>query len=116
MQQMTSFESGRLQLDQEPLNLHALVDEVLEVIQPECEQVGITLRNEIDPTTPDVLADSDRMTQVLLNLLDNARRYTPSGGSITIGARVERDDRAKWLSVWVSDTGTGISSSELPYI
>ena len=93
MQQMTSLESGRLQLDQEPLDLHALVDEVLEVIQPECEQVGITLHNEIDPTTPAVLADSDRMTQVLLNLLDNARRYTLAGGSIRIGARLNASNR-----------------------
>ena len=42
MQQMTSLESGRIQLDQEPLDLHTLVDEVLEVILPECEQVGIS--------------------------------------------------------------------------
>jgi signal transduction histidine kinase len=92
MQQMTSLESGRIQLDQEPLDLHTLVDEVLEVILPECDQVGIFLRNEIDPTTPSVLADSDRMTQVLLNLLDNARRYTPAGGSITIGASLNDSD------------------------
>src|SRR6266566_7777336 len=92
MQQMTSLESGRIQLDQEPLNLHTLVDEVLEVIRPECEQVGISLHNEIAPTTPAVLADSDRMTQVLLNLLDNARRYTPAGGSITIGANINDSD------------------------
>ena len=92
MQQMTSLELGRIQLDQEPLDLHTLVDEVLEVILPECDQVGISLRNEIDPTTPPVLADSDRMTQVLLNLLDNARRYTPAGGSITIGASLNDRD------------------------
>src|SRR6266568_7202673 len=92
MQQMTSLESGRIQLDQEPLDLHTLVDEVLEVILPECEQVGISLRNEINPTTPAVLADSDRMTQVLLNLLDNARRYTHAGGSITIGASLNDSD------------------------
>lgn len=165
MQQMTSFESGRIQLDREPLDLHALVNEVLEVIRPECEQAGISLRNEIAPTTPAVLADSDRMTQVLLNLLDNARRYTPAGGSITIGARIKDGDlqtrrpqsqlqhdqeihalhtkteraqpwsqqgkplhfgnieapapidtRAKWLTVWVSDTGTGIDAGDLPYI
>lgn len=116
MQQMTSLESGRVQLDREPLDLHTLVDEVLAVIQPECEQAGVCLYNEIAPTTPAVLADSDRMTQVFLNLLDNARRYTPAGGSITIGARVVGDAGAKWLSVWVSDTGTGISASELPYI
>jgi len=165
MQQMTLLESGRIQLDQEPLDLHTLVDEVLEVILPECEQVGISLRNEIDPTTPAVLADSDRMTQVLLNLLDNARRYTPVGGRITIGAKIKdgelqtwrpspeyqydegthaqhlqaegaqawrpqgeplhfrnveaptrMDIRNKWLTVWVSDTGTGINASDLPYI
>jgi two-component system sensor histidine kinase BaeS len=96
MQQMTSLESGRLQLDQEPLDLQTLVDEVLEVIRPECEQVGITLRNEIAPTIPAVLADSDRMTQVLLNLLDNARRYTPAGGSITIGASINDGDLQTW--------------------
>ncbi len=155
MQQMSSFESGRLQLDKEPLDLHVLVDEVLEVIRAECEQAGISLHNEIAPTTPAVLADSDRMTQVLLNLLDNARRYTPAGGSIAIGARIKDvdmqtwhqqsqhqqeagtlpwrppgaplhfvkaeapapiDTRTKWLTVWISDTGTGINASDLPSI
>jgi two-component system, OmpR family, sensor histidine kinase BaeS len=92
MQQMTLLESGKIQLDQEPLDLQTLVDEVLDVIRPECEQVGISLQNEIAPTTPEVLADSDRMTQVLLNLLDNARRYTPAGGSIMIGASINEKD------------------------
>ena len=116
MQQMSSLESGRIQLDLEPLDLHTLVDEVLAVIRPECEQASITLYNEIAPTTPVVLADSNRLTQVLLNLLDNARRYTPEGGSITIGARVDGSREAKWLNVRVSDTGTGINASDLPYI
>jgi signal transduction histidine kinase len=96
MQQMTLLESGRIQLDSEPLDLHTLVDEVLEVIRPECEQAGISLHNEIASTTPAVLADSDRMTQVLLNLLDNARRYTPAGGSITIGASIKDGDLQAW--------------------
>ncbi|MBV9617462.1 MAG: ATP-binding protein, partial [Ktedonobacteraceae bacterium] len=59
-----------------------------------------------------VLADSDRITQVLLNLLDNARRHTPEGGTITIGARSENQR----LTVWVSDTGTGIDPADLPNI
>src|SRR5260370_908139 len=96
MQQMTLLESGRIQLDQEPLDLQTLVNEVLEVIRPECEQVGISLHNEIAPIAPAVLADSDRMTQVLLNLLDNARRYTPAGGSITIGASINDRDLQTW--------------------
>jgi signal transduction histidine kinase len=116
MQHMSSLESGWVQLDLAPLDLHALADEVLEVIGPECEQAGITLNNAIAPGTPLVLADSDRVTQVLLNLLDNARRYTPPGGSITIGARATSGAGAKWLDVWVSDTGIGIDAGDLPYI
>jgi signal transduction histidine kinase len=95
-----------------PLNLHDLVVETLAVIAPECEQAQIELQNTIDPATPPVLADSDRITQVLLNLLDNARRHTPAGGQITLGARAE----GGWLIAWVSDTGTGISPQDLPYI
>jgi two-component system, OmpR family, sensor histidine kinase BaeS len=112
MQQMTSLESGRIQPDLAPLDMHALVDETLAVIKPECEQAGICLHNKIAPTTPPVLADSDRITQVLLNLLDNARRHTPTGGKITVGAQ----PKGKMLLVSVSDTGTGIGAADLPYI
>jgi len=123
MQQMSSLETGRVSLDIASLNLHSLVDETLAVIGPECEQAGIAVYNEIAPTTPPVLADSDRVTQVLLNLLDNARRHTPPGGKITIGASLEPPrpqgtppGLSQWLTVWVSDTGVGIGSVDLPYI
>jgi two-component system sensor histidine kinase BaeS len=112
MQQMASLESGRAPLDLAPLDLHALADETLAVIQPECDQAGITLHNDIPTGTPFVHADSDRITQVLLNLLDNARRHTGSGGKLTVGAKPE----GNMLSVWVSDTGTGIDPAALPYI
>ncbi len=117
MQNMTALETGRMQLDIAPLNMRTLVDEVLEVIGPECEQASIALRNEIAPNTPLVLADSDRITQVLLNLLDNARRYTPENGSISVGASLEADARgAKWLAISVQDTGSGIDPANLPFI
>ncbi|HJT56677.1 MAG TPA: HAMP domain-containing sensor histidine kinase [Ktedonobacteraceae bacterium] len=123
MQQMSSLETGHVPLDIAPLNLHSLVDETLAVIGPECEQAGIAVYNEITPTTPPVLADSDRITQVLLNLLDNARRHTPSGGKITIGASFEpsrssgaQPGQSQWLTVRVSDTGVGIGAVDLPYI
>ena len=123
MQNMTTLESGQVQLELAPLDMRALVDEVLAVIGPECEQAGIALRNEIVIGTPKVLADSDRITQVLLNLLDNARRHTPTGGSIAIGASIIAAMQGttgpkgrKWLEVAVSDTGSGIAPADLPYI
>lgn len=112
MQNMTSLESGQVRLDLASLDLNSLVDETLIVIEPECEQAGIALHNDIAPTTPPVMADSDRITQVLLNLLDNARRHTPSGGSIRIGA-IRKE---QFLVVTVSDTGSGIDPADLPHI
>jgi signal transduction histidine kinase len=112
IQQMTSLESGRAHLELAPLDLRSLVDETLAVIEPECEQAGITVRNEIPLAIPAVLADSDRITQVLLNLLDNARRHTPAGGTITVSAR----PAGKQLEVEIKDTGIGIDPADLPYI
>ena len=114
LQQMTSLESGRVRLDLAPLNMHSLVEETLTVLAPECEQMEIHLYNEIAPAIPPVMADSDRITQVLLNLLDNARRHTSHGGSICVGARTIAQARS--LQVWVSDTGEGIDPASLPHI
>lgn len=112
MQQMSSLESGQIKLDLAPLDVYSLVDETLAVIMPECEEAGIHVYNEIAPNTPLVLADSDRITQVLLNLLDNARRHTPRGGMITVSAQREET----LLKVSVNDTGIGISAEDLPHI
>jgi two-component system sensor histidine kinase BaeS len=112
IQHMTLLESGRAHLDLAPLDLAVLVDETLAVIEPECTEAGISLRNEIDPRTPPVLADSDRITQVLLNLIDNARRHTPAGGTISVGAQRE----GQMLAVWIRDTGVGIDPIDLPHI
>jgi signal transduction histidine kinase len=112
MQNMTALEAGRVTLELASLNLHDLVAETLAVIAPECEQARIEVHNTLAPATPPVLADSDRITQVLLNLLDNARRHTPAGGQIILGARTE----GRQLIAWVSDTGTGIHPQDLPSI
>src|SRR5436309_11266297 len=109
---MTWLDSGRALLELALQDMQALIDETLEVIRPECEQAGIALRDEIDPQTVPVMADSDRITQVLFNLLDNARRHTPAGGNITISAQ----PMGEVLRVCVSDTGTGIDAADLPYI
>jgi len=112
MQQMSSLESGQIKLDLAPLDMHELVEETLAVLMPECEEANISMYNEIAPNTPLVLADSDRITQVLLNLLDNARRHTPNGGTITVSAQAED----KMLKVSIRDTGIGIDAKDLPHI
>jgi signal transduction histidine kinase len=112
MQHMSALESGQVSLDLAPLDLYALVNETLIVLTPEFESAGLSVSNEIAPTTPPVLADSDRITQVLLNLLDNARRHTPAGGSI----RITATRGEKLLTISIHDTGSGIDADDLPHI
>jgi len=109
---MSEIESGQIKLDLAPLAMHELVEETLAVLTPECEEAGINVYNKIAPNTPLVLADSDRITQVLLNLLDNARRHTPSSGTITVSAQKEM----QMLKVSITDTGVGIDAKDLPHI
>jgi Signal transduction histidine kinase len=112
VRQMTQVEAGQIRMDLAPLDLNTLVDETVTVIEPECTQMGITIQNLITPATPLVEADSDRITQVLLNLLDNARRHTQRNGKIQISAT----PRQQSLVVTVSDTGIGIHAADLPHI
>jgi two-component system sensor histidine kinase BaeS len=112
IRQMSSLEAGQTKLDLSPLDMQTLVDETLAVIAPECESKGITVHNDIAAHTPAVLADSDRITQVLLNLLDNARRHTPEGGMLRVGAQVY----GTFLLLSIQDTGTGINPQNLPHI
>jgi signal transduction histidine kinase len=112
MQQMSTLESGQAHLDLAPLDMHTLVAETLAVIAPEFEQMGLSIYNEIAPSIPPVFADSDRITQVLFNLLDNARRHTPAGGRISVGAM----PGGQYLHIWINDTGSGIKAEDLPHI
>ena len=109
---LSRVESPKLLLDLAPLNLSTLVDETLAVLQPELEAKGVSARNRLDPEMPLALADTDKLTQVLLNLLDNALRYTPNGGTITISAAVETGR----VLVLVKDTGAGIAPEHLARI
>src|SRR6266498_1885433 len=70
----------------------------------------LVVRNET-PTGLLARADRDRLSQVLVNLVDNAVKYTPEGGTVTIGG-ARRPDQL--VALWVSDTGSGIPSSDLP--
>jgi signal transduction histidine kinase len=109
---LSRVESPGLLLDLAPLNLATLVDETLAVLQPELEAKGIRARNLLGQQTPLALADTDKLTQVLLNLLDNSLRYTPNGGEITISGTAE----AGRVRVLVKDTGTGIAPEHVKRI
>jgi two-component system phosphate regulon sensor histidine kinase PhoR len=81
-------------------------------LTPQTERAGLDLVIAVPAGLPNVRADRARIEQVLLNLVHNAVKFTPAGGTITIGGRVEGNS----LAVSVKDTGVGITEEELPRI
>jgi len=105
-------DAGALQLRKEPVDLAVLVGETLAAFQPQAEAVEVKLKNELAVDLPPLELDPERMRQVLSNLLANALRYTPAGGSIAV--RLRKSSQA--LVLEVQDSGHGIPSDELPHV
>jgi signal transduction histidine kinase/CheY-like chemotaxis protein len=105
---MSKIEAGQMRIDFEPVCLNDVVTETLDMIRPLVREKGVTLRAELPRALPLVLVDRDRVQQVLLNLLNNAQRYTEDG-SITVRA-VSGPEQ---IQVTVADTGIGIPPGEI---
>jgi PAS domain S-box-containing protein len=95
-------EAGRLRLRTEELDLSAVAGNILKTFEPRAAQLGVKL--ELDATPARLEGDADRLAQVMVNLVDNAMRHTPAGG--TIAVEVRRIEGA--ASLTVRDTGVGI--------
>jgi signal transduction histidine kinase len=107
----TTAEAPSLKI--EPVRLNEVAAEVADSLGPLARQERhVKLVNSIDGALPPVLADRQRLTQVLANLLRNALRYTPEGGLISLSAAAS--DRQ--VAVEVADTGVGIPPEELPHV
>jgi heavy metal sensor kinase len=108
---ISKTESGVDTFSFEETNLTALVQEACELFSPTAEDKAVTLR--CDLPVKNLLAGDARMIQRMLsNLLDNAIKYTPSGGSVTVSL----EEKGEHLLISVTDTGVGISPSDLPRI
>jgi signal transduction histidine kinase len=87
---LARLEAGKLELKRLPLDLEGLIREVSEALRPQIEGKGQHLRLDLAAPLPVVTGDPERLTQILLNLVSNAHKYTPQGGSITVATRAER--------------------------
>jgi signal transduction histidine kinase len=104
---ITEAEAGMMKLRREPADLCQLAREVVELYEYVAEEKKITIRTEL-PLPCEAPVDRTRMRQVFANLLDNAIKYTPAGGSVTISVR---DESGRAVMVF-RDTGIGIPIEE----
>lgn len=101
---LSTLDSGRMQLNLQPISLRAAAQEVLEDFVPRAAARGVTIENTV-PGALIVQADADRLRQILSNLLDNAIKYGRTDGRVVMGGRALADGRVEMM---VSDDGPGI--------
>ncbi len=115
LHELAQAEAGQLQLNRQTTSLADLVQSTAAAFSPAAEAKGVTLSTQVAPDLPLVTADPARLTQVLHNLLANALRHTPSGGTISLRAGCELGKESQvWLAV--QDSGEGISFRDLPHV
>jgi len=112
LHELAQAEAHQLPLDLGPTDIAQLVRSTAGTFEPLAEVEEVSLRVEVSDDLPLVPADSARLTQVLDNLLINALRHTPAGGTITMRAGHGEDE----LVLAVQDTGEGIASGDIPHV
>ncbi|HTN44585.1 MAG TPA: phosphate regulon sensor histidine kinase PhoR [Nitrospiria bacterium] len=110
--QLSTIESGQYQWRRGTIAVSNLIDKAVDMLQPQAEKMGQAISVVSAEGGGSVIGDADKLTQVMINLIDNAIKYTPRGGRITVEAR-PRDDT---VEIAVSDSGIGIPSREIPRI
>ena len=107
---LARLESGRVHLSLEPIEPESVIRRALDRLAPQTERARLLVGFDVDPSTPAIVADRGRIDQVLLNLVHNAIKFTPSGGAITLTA----SPVGEFVEFRVRDTGVGVDPDDLP--
>jgi two-component system OmpR family sensor kinase/two-component system sensor histidine kinase BaeS len=122
LRELSLAEAGRLELRPQPVAVAPLLAREVALFADVAQ--GVTLRADAPPSVPDVLADPERLAQVLHNLVSNALRHTPAGGSVTLRVTAEAHapgetrvtSHPSAVRFEVADTGAGIALADLPHV
>jgi signal transduction histidine kinase len=125
---LSKLESGTLAMKRRRVDVSTIVKDVAETLSPRAMKAGVSLEQQLEPAIPELYADPNRLRQVILNLAENALKFTPAGGRVTLGARAvtlmpESDPdegggvvllaaRQPAVALTVADTGIGIADGE----
>ncbi|WP_291583659.1 sensor histidine kinase [Clostridium sp. UBA6640] len=104
--------SGKITLKKENINLMALILALSKQLTPRAKNKNLTLKTNVDENLPNIIVDKNRIKQVLINILDNAIKFTPAGGEITFNANIIENN----IIISIKDTGIGISQDEIPKV
>jgi len=110
---MTRSDLGQFEIKQEEVHFRSLARQTIRSLQPQAEKAEIELCQDLPSDLPTLYVDPQRMKQVLSNLVTNAIKFTPPGGTITVGAQRHNE---QFVAVSVADTGYGIPVEDRQHV
>lgn len=128
---LAKIEAGMMEIKKEPMSIKEISQEMADLLKPLADEKKLTLKINVEEGIPEIVADPDKMRQVITNLVNNALKFTPDGGSITVEAKNFEPDslseqarkifalkpamfpKGEMISVAVKDTGIGIEEDSL---
>jgi len=110
---LSKLEAGKIQLVREPCSVDKVIEETISTLKSWADTKSIKLEKNIQQGLPHANIDSDRIVQVLMNLIGNAIKFTPANGTIAVEASLQEN---KEIQIAVHDTGMGIPVEELPKV
>ncbi|HWR73013.1 MAG TPA: ATP-binding protein, partial [Nitrospirota bacterium] len=126
---LSKVEAGKMELELSEVRIRELLEGSLVMVKEKALKQHIRLSTDLDGVPEAMLVDERKMKQVVYNLLSNSVKFTPAGGEVRIGAKIQESSEldgcpiagdenghSKWLSVWVSDTGIGLEQQNLSRI
>lgn len=113
---LSRLEARAIELTRVKLNMREVVDNVVELMKVKGDEYGVTLESKITPDLPAAHADARWVPRVLMNLVSNALKFTPEGGTVTILLAPDRTAEQPGILVEVRDTGAGIPKEKLEFV
>ena len=110
--ELSRLESGQVEIKKEQVDLKEVIEQSREIFVFRADEKGLFLITDLEPLPP-VLGDIDRLEQVFANLLDNAIKHTPQGGTVTIRGR---HTALETVEISIMDTGPGMTKEQLPHV
>jgi signal transduction histidine kinase len=107
---LTKIEAGKCELSEEKVDLVSILDSCTRMLRGQADEHGIAFVCQAAPSLPQLRIDKLKLKQIVINLISNAIKFTPQGGTVTLTAAIEATG---WLAIVVADTGIGIEAQDI---
>ena len=111
---LSDLELGRTPMHMAAIPVGPAVEDVLQIFGDTAGRSGVRVLAQVTSETPLIVADGDRLRQVLINLVDNAIKHTPRGGQVVLRVRADAPQHPGMVEIAIADTGVGIPAQDLP--